>query len=44
MIRKKNDTYAYGNAESDNDKTNARRKKKKKTEKKATIPLIQQLA
>ena len=45
MIRKKNDTYAYGNAESDNDKTNARRKKKKKkTEKKATIPLTQQLA
>ena len=52
MIRKKNDTYAYGNAESDNDKRqkviiiNARREKKKekKTEKKATIPLIQQLA
>ena len=29
MIRIKNDTYAYGNAESDNDKTNARRRKKK---------------
>ena len=43
MTRIKNDTYAYGNAESDNDKTNARRKKKK-TEKKATIPLTQQLA
>lgn len=52
MIRKKNDIHAYGNAESDNDKRqkaiiiNARREKKgkKKTEKKATIPLIQQLA
>lgn len=52
MIRKKNDIHAYGNAESDNDKRqkaiiiNARRekKRKKKTEKKATIPLIQQLA
>ena len=35
MIRKKNDTYAYGNTESDNDKRqkviiiNARREKKK---------------
>ena len=52
MIRKKNDIHAHGNAESDNDKRqkviiiNARREKKKekKTEKKATIPLIQQLA
>lgn len=44
MIRKKNDTHAYGNAESDNDKRQKRKKKeKKKTEKKATIPLIQQL-
>lgn len=53
MIRKKNDIHAYGNTESDNDKRqkviiiNAKREKKKKekkTEKKATIPLIQQLA
>ena len=44
MIRKKNDIHAHGNAESDNDKRQKRKKKEKKTEKKATIPLIQQLA
>lgn len=33
MIRKKNDTHAYGNAESDNDKREKRKKKEKKNRK-----------
>lgn len=33
MIRKKNDTHAYGNAESDNDKRQKRKKKEKKNRK-----------
>ena len=33
MIRKKNDTHAYGNAESDNDKRQKRKKKGKKNRK-----------